>query len=55
MNERRKITAIIKDHVQVLAVFERGETLVNAPEVFLLSLPLPSKDRDAGGGNTERR
>lgn len=50
-----EITSIVEDHVEDLSVLEAAEGLLNAPEVLLLSLALPGKDRntscsDAGKG-----
>lgn len=55
MHQGRKVTAIIKDHVEVLAIRERGEGLLNTPTVFLLGLALPGVDRDAGGSNAANK
>ena len=51
MDEGGEVTAIVKDHVEGLAVGEGGERLLNAPVVLFLSLALPSEDGDANGSD----
>lgn len=52
MNESGKVTTVVEDHVERLAAGEGGESLLNAPEVLLFRLSLPSVDGNAGCGNT---
>jgi hypothetical protein len=51
VDERGKITAVVEDQVQALAVLEGCELLLKAPLVFLIGLALPGEDGHAGGGN----
>ena len=51
VDEGGEVTAIVKDHVEGLAVGEGGERLLNAPVVLFLSLALPSEDGDASGSD----
>ena len=44
-----KVTSIVKDHIQRLAIRESSKGLFDAPSVLLLGLALPGEDRDAGG------
>jgi hypothetical protein len=46
-----KVTTIVQNHVERLAIAEGPQTLFNTPEVFLFGLALPSKDRDTSGRN----
>jgi hypothetical protein len=45
-----QIAAIVKDHVQWLAIVE-NERLTNAPEVFLVGFTFPRIYRHSGDGN----
>ena len=54
VDEGREVTAIIKNHVEALAIGEGSEGLLNTPSVFFLSLTLPGIDRDAGSSNSIR-
>jgi hypothetical protein len=47
-----KVPAVVKNQVERLVVVECSDSLVNAPEVLLLSLALPGEDWDASGSNT---
>jgi hypothetical protein len=51
VDERGKVTAVVEDQVQALAVLEGRELLLQAPLVLLLGLALPGEDGHAGGGN----
>ena len=42
---------IVQDHVGGLSVLETLQALFNAPNIFLLSLSLPGKDRDTNRRN----
>lgn len=43
VNERSKISTIVKNEVQFLAVLECGELLLKTPVVLLLGLAFPCK------------
>ena len=51
MNEGGKVTTVVKDHVEGLAIGESGQGLLNAPLVLLLGLALPGEDGNASGGD----
>jgi hypothetical protein len=51
VDERSEITSIVENQVQVLAILEGSELLLQAPVVLLLGLALPGKDRYARGSN----
>jgi hypothetical protein len=51
VDESGKVTTVVEDQVQALAVLEGGELLLEAPLVLLLGLALPGEDGDTGGGN----
>jgi hypothetical protein len=51
VNEGGQVTTVVQDHVQLLAILEGVELLLNAPDVLLLGLTLPGEDWDAGGSN----
>lgn len=51
VDEGGQITTIVEDEVELLAILESVELLLQAPLVLLLGLTLPGKDRDAGGSN----
>lgn len=51
VDESSEVTSVVEDQVEVLAVLEGSELLLQAPVVLLLGLALPGKDRDTGGGN----
>ena len=53
MNKGGKVTAIIENHVQGLAVGERSQGLFDAPVVLLLGLALPRVDGNASGSDAE--
>lgn len=53
MNKGGEVTSIIKDHVEGLATCKASKSLLNAPLILFLSLALPGKDGDAGGGDTK--
>lgn len=46
VDDRSKVTAVIKDHIELLAILEGAKLLLNAPNVLLLSFTLPGKNRD---------
>lgn len=46
-----QVTTIVEDHVEGLPAGEGSERLLNAPDVFLLSLSLPGEDGNASGGD----
>jgi hypothetical protein len=46
-----KVTSVVEDHVERLALGEGGKGLLNAPKVLLLGLALPGVDGDTGSGN----
>lgn len=46
-----EIATIIQDHVERLAIWERGEGLLDAPGILLLGFSFPGKDRNASGSN----
>ena len=50
VDEVGEVTAVIEDHVEGLAVRE-DDSLLDAPDVLLISLTLPGVDRDTAGGN----
>ena len=52
MDEGGKVTTVVKDHVEGLAVGERAEGLLDAPEVLLLSLALPRVYRNTSRGDS---
>jgi hypothetical protein len=54
VNERSKVTTVVEDQVQGLAIPEGSELLLQTPVVLLLGLALPGEDGDAGGGNGSR-
>jgi hypothetical protein len=51
-NLASQVSSIVEDHVQLLAIGERGKRLLNAPDVLLLSLALPGENRNACGGDS---
>ena len=46
VNESGKVSTIVEDQVQALAILEGNKLLFQAPFVFLLGLSLPGEDRD---------
>lgn len=46
-----EVTTVVEDQVEVLAILEGSELLLQAPVVLLLGLALPGKDRYAGSSN----
>jgi hypothetical protein len=52
MNQGGQVASVIKDHVQSFTAFETGNSLLNAPRIFLLSFTFPGKDWNASRGNT---
>jgi hypothetical protein len=50
MDQVGKITTVIQDHVQGLAIGEI-DGLVNAPVVLIVGLSLPRVHRDTGGSD----
>lgn len=51
VDKRGKVTAVIENQVQALAILEGSELLLEAPFVFLLGLALPGEDGHTGSGN----
>jgi len=51
VDEVGQIASIIEDHVEGFATREPGDSLIDTPEVFFLSLTLPGKDGDTRGGD----
>jgi len=51
VDEGGQVASIIEDHVQGLASIESSKSLLNAPEIFFLSLAFPCEDRNAGCGD----
>jgi hypothetical protein len=51
VDQGSEVAAVVEDQVQVLAVLEGSELLLEAPLVLLLGLALPREDGHAGGGN----
>jgi hypothetical protein len=51
VDEGSKVAAVVEDQVEVLAVLEGSELLLEAPLVLLLGLALPREDGHTGGGN----
>lgn len=51
VNKVGQVTTIIKDEVELLAVLESTELLLQAPVVLVLGLTLPGKDGDTSCGN----
>ena len=51
VDEGGEVTAIIEDHVEGLGVGESIQSLLNAPQILLLGLALPSEDGDASCGD----
>jgi hypothetical protein len=51
VDECGKITTVVEDQVQALAVLESGELLLEAPLVLLLGLALPGEDGNTGSGD----
>lgn len=51
MNESGKISSIIENHVEGLSAGESGQSLLDAPGVLFLGLPLPGKDGDTSRGD----
>lgn len=52
MDKTGEITTIVEDHIERLSTLESRKSLLNAPEVFFLSLTLPGINRNSGGGDT---
>lgn len=55
MDEAGEVATIVEDHVESLSVLESSKGLFNAPEVLLLSLALPSIDRNTRCGDTGKK
>lgn len=51
VDEVGQVTAVVENQVELLAVLESAQLLLQAPVVLLLGLALPGKDGDARGGN----
>lgn len=47
-----EITTVVENEVQLLAILEGKELLLQTPVVLLLSLSLPSEDRDTGSSDS---
>lgn len=52
VNKRGEITAIVKNEVQLASIVESVELLLDAPEILLLSLAFPGKNRNASSSNS---
>lgn len=52
VHEAGEVTTIVEDHIEGVPALEGTEGLFNAPEVLLLSLALPSIDRDTSCSDT---
>lgn len=52
VDEGGKVTTVIEDQVELLAILEGAELLLETPLVLLLGLTLPGKDGDTGGGDS---
>ena len=51
VDERGEVTTVVEDQVELLAIVEGIELLLQAPLVLLLGLTLPGKDGDTGGSD----
>lgn len=51
VDKRGQVTTIVKDEVELLAILEGRELLLQAPVVLLVSLTLPGEDGDTSSGN----
>ena len=54
VNEGSQVTTVVEDEVELLAILEGLELLLQAPVVLLLRLALPGKDGDTGSSNRRR-
>ena len=52
VDERSQVTTVVEDEVELLAILEGSELLVQAPVVLLLGLTLPGEDRDTGSSDS---
>lgn len=52
MNKGGEVTTVVKDEIELTSILESVELLLNAPEILLLGLALPSKDRNASSSNS---
>jgi hypothetical protein len=51
VDQRGQVTTVVEDQVQLLAVLEGNQLLLETPVVLLLGLALPGEDGDTSGGN----
>ena len=51
MDEGGQVTTIVENEVQLLAILEGNQLLLQTPVELLLGLALPGKDRNTGSGN----
>lgn len=51
VDEGGEVTTVIEDEVELLAVLEGRELLLQAPVVLLIGLTLPGEDRNTGSGD----
>lgn len=51
MDEVSEVASVIENHVQCIATLETGNSLLNTPDIFFLSLAFPGKDRDTGSSD----
>jgi len=52
VDKRGKVSSVVEDQVEGLALWEGSEGLLDTPLVLLLGLTLPGKDGDTGSGNS---
>ena len=52
VDEGGEVTTVIEDQVELLAILEGAELLLETPLVLLLGLTLPGEDGDTGGGDS---
>ena len=54
VDEAGQVTTVVEDEVELLAILEGLELLLQAPVVLLLGLTLPGEDGNTGSGNSSR-
>ena len=54
VDQGSQVTTVVQDEVELLAILESLELLLQAPVVLLLRLALPGKDGDTGSSNRRR-
>lgn len=52
VDEGGQVTTIVENEVQLLAILEGNQLLLQTPVVLLLGLALPGKDGNTGSGNS---